>query len=175
MRNPARGWLTLLTILTACQLLLASCGFRPLLGRNNGSSQVEQLNGVQVLPVQDRSGQILRNNLIDALNPRGDRVPTSYTLEVQLAEPRQEIAIRRDETASRVSYTANTVFILRDVSGRVLFSGASSSSSTYEATNSEFASISGQRSARDRAMQEISENIRQQLASFFMRASTSKP
>jgi LPS-assembly lipoprotein len=153
----------------ATALLLSSCGFQPLMGKQEMGPAASRLAQIRVNSIEDRSGQILRNHLVDALSPRGNPVAPIYTLDIKLTEPRQEIAIRRDESASRVSYTANAGFILRDLQGKALFSGGSSSSSTYEATTSEFASIAGQQSARDRAMQEISADIRQQLAAYFFR------
>lgn len=151
-------------------LVLSGCGFHPLMADYPDSSAAEDLARVRVAVIADRSGQILRNHLIDDLTRASRSQPSQYTLHVTLTEPRQEIAIRRDETASRVAYTANATFLLRDATGFALFTGTSSSSSTYEAANSEFASIAGQRSARDRAMQEISADIRQQLAAYFFRA-----
>jgi LPS-assembly lipoprotein len=146
-------------------LTVWSCGFQPLMGARVGAPA--DLAQVRVDVIADRSGQILRNNLEDALNPKGPTVDSRYRLEVRLYEPRQEIAIRRDVSASRVSYTANATFILTDNLGRSLFSGSSSSSSTFEATNSEFGSVMAQRNARDRALEEISGDIRQQLAAYF--------
>ncbi len=148
---------------------LAACGFQPLMGARN-EMITDELARVRVDMIADRSGQILRNQLFDDL-PRQNRSEAPlYTLRVTLYEPRQEIAIRRDESASRVAYSAQASFALRDMAGRSLFGGSSVSTSTYEATNSEFASIAAQRSARDRAMQEISADIRQQLAAYFIRA-----
>jgi hypothetical protein len=148
-------------------LLLTSCGFQPLLGQSAGAA--DELSKIQVLQINDRSGQILRNNLMNDFAQPLESTSAGYTLVVRLEEPRQEIAIRRDESASRVGYTANATFVLRDVGGRSLLTGTSFSTSTYEATNSEFASVTAQRSARDRALQQISADIRQQIAAYFVR------
>lgn len=161
--------LTFHIVVLLCTLLVAGCGFEPLMARSTTNAAADDLNRIRVLTIADRSGQILRNQLLDDFDSRRDQGPPLYSLEVKLAEPRQEIAIRRDESASRVSYTANASFILRDGTGQAIFGGYSSSTSTYEATSSEFASISGQRGARDRAMQEISADIRQQLTAYFYR------
>lgn len=147
--------------------LVAACGFQPLMSAHDGTV-AEDLARVRIYPIADRSGQILRNRLVDDLGT-GRGTATLYTLDIRLTEPRQEIAVRRDESASRVAYTAAASFILRDSTGNALFGGSSSSSSTFEATSSEFASIAGQMSARDRALQELSADIRQQLAAFFYR------
>lgn len=165
----------LLWLLWSALFSLSACGFQPLLAERINGAVTDDLALIRVLPIADRSGQILRNHLEDSL--RGGRrisVDTRYTLAVTLSEPRQEIAIRRDESASRVAFSATATFVLRDSAGNALFGGSSSSSSTFEATNSEFASIAGQRSARDRAIDEISADIRQQLASYFFRGRSGK-
>lgn len=145
---------------------LGGCGFTPLLGTNHPNVQ-PGLESVRVETIPDRSGQILRNHLIDLLTPRGVQSSQPYALVVRLAEPRREIAIRRDDTASRLAYTATASFQLLDARRRSVFSGVAFSETTYEATNSEFATLSSHASARDRALQEVSADIRQQLATFF--------
>lgn len=149
-------------------LFVGGCGFAPLLGQREGGAITDDLAQIRILPIADRSGQMLRTQLEDQLRDRGRPAGGSlYTLEIRLSEPRQEIAVRRDESASRIAYSANANFVLRDNAGGALFGGSSSSSSTFEATTSEFASIAGQLSARDRAIEELSADIRRQLASYF--------
>ena len=157
-------------------LLLAGCGFHPLMGQSDVGTATAELERIRVSSIADRSGQMLRNQLMQDLAPRGDAVASRYTLQVKLQEPRQEIALSRDESASRISYAANATFTLTDsATGRALFGGVASSTSTFEATNSEFASISAQLGARDRAVQEISADIRQQLAAYFGRTARGIP
>lgn len=146
--------------------LLWGCGFEPLMGQVSHPAVQGDMQRIQVATIPERSGQILRNYLLDSLTPRGVQGPPLYTLTVQLSEPRREVAIRRDDTASRLAYTASAAFTLHDRSRRVVYSGSSSSETTYEVTNSEFATLSSQASARDRALQEVSVDIRQQLATF---------
>lgn len=126
------------------------------------------LERVRISPIPDRSGQILRNYLIDGFTPRGLQGPELYVLSITLTEPRREVAIRRDDTASRRSYSASAAFQLHDrTTRRIVFGGASYSETTYEVSTSEFSTLSSQASARDRALQEVSADIKQQIASFF--------
>lgn len=152
----------------AITMVLAGCGFEPLMGRAAHPEVQNSLDRIRVAPVADRSGQILRNHLIDALIPRGVQGAEQYVLTITLTEPRREVAIRRDDTASRLSYAASAVFTLYDRSARRnVFGGTSVSETTYEVSTSEFATLSSQASARDRALQEVSHDIRQQIATFF--------
>ncbi len=147
-------------------LLLSGCGFEALMGQTAHPQVQRDMQRIRIDMITDRSGQILRNYLLDGMTPRGVQGPPLYSLNISLVEPRREVAIRRDDTASRLSYSASVSFKLRDGNGRTVFVGSSSSESTYEVTNSEFATLSGQASARDRALQEVSADIRQQIATF---------
>jgi len=127
-----------------------------------------EMERIRIASVADRSGQILRNYLLDALTPRGIQGPELYVLSITLNEPRREVSIRRDDTASRLSYTASAAFTLHDTrQRRILFAGSSSTETTYEVTGSEFATLSGYASARDRALQDVSNDIRLQIATYF--------
>jgi LPS-assembly lipoprotein len=174
-------------ILTFCLTVVASlsaCGFQPLYSR--GSSDVpEELMRVQIgaitdpapgtirsfrrdYPIEnDRSRQLLRNYLSDSLATRGGTAPRDYVIDVQLIEPRTNIAIDRSDTTLRYGYSVYAYFQLRDRSGRSLYSGSSTSSTTFAVSQSEYATIANQRDARERAMQEISVDIRNQLAAYF--------
>ena len=159
----ARAW-----IVGAALLALSGCGFAPLYGEAGGTTR--ELERVRIDLIADRSGQILRNRLLDDLAPRGPASPSLYALSINLSEPRQEIGIRRDDTASRIGYAAIVQFRLSDAKGALLLVGRSSSSTTYEVTTSEFATVAARQNARDRAMQEISLDIRNQLAAYFLEA-----
>lgn len=163
-----RGAYMAATVWLLAEPLLAGCGFQPLMGQVNHPEVQRSFERIRINPIADRSGQILRNYLLDGLTPRGLQGSELYTLSVTLVEPRREIAIRRDDTASRLSYAATVSFMLYDrAAQRPIFAGGSSSETTYAVTNSEFATFASQASARDRALQEVSADIRQQLASFF--------
>ena len=144
---------------------LWGCGFDPLLGPTHEEARAE-LEHIRVATIPERSGQILRNYLLDGITPRGVQAPELYTLRIRLSEPRREIAIRRDDTASRIAYTASASFQLVNREGRTVFGGSSASETTFEVTNSEFATLSGLSSARDRVLQELSADIREQIAAY---------
>jgi LPS-assembly lipoprotein len=151
-----------------CLGALTGCGFEPLMGQVNHPQVQAGMERVRVATIPDRSGQILRNHLMDALTPRGLQGSEAYVLSVTLTEPRREVAIRRDDTASRLSYMASVTFMLYDRSiQRAVFVGSSISETTYEVSSSEYATLSSHASARDRALQEVSADVRQQLAAFF--------
>jgi len=148
-----------------CATLLAGCGFQPLLGRQTGASVTDNLAAIRVAPIPDRSGQLLRNALLDSLTPRGAAaVAAQYTLSIRLQEPRQTIALRRDDVISRSSYAAVATFDLVDRQGRKIATGTSTFTTDYEITVSEYATRASLEDARSRVLVLIADDIRNQLA-----------
>ncbi len=146
-------------------LALWGCGFQPLHGTTESGRQVsEQLAQIAIPVIPNREGQLLRNYLVDRLTPLGEPRVSAYSLEVILGEPRQVLALRRDDIISRYSYNANVSFNLRDRSGRIAFSGSSGFSTDYEVTNSEFATLNSRENARQRVLELIADDIRNRLA-----------
>jgi LPS-assembly lipoprotein len=160
MRIDFKNFLACLGLLVA----LAGCGFEPLHRDAGQGSAAQALATIRIDPIADRSGQVLRNYLLDRLTPRGVPAAAEYVLRVRLQEPRQTLALRRDDVISRVGYTATARFDLFDASGRRVFGGSSSYTTDYEVTNSEFATNVSAQNARDRVLELVGEDIRNQLA-----------
>jgi LPS-assembly lipoprotein len=166
VRNPSRR---ALGAAIAAALALGACGFEPLHRTTARGSAADSLAAIRIDPIADRSGQILRNYLLDRLSPRGTLARPEYVLRVQLQEPRQTLALRRDDVISRVGYSAAANFHLADAAGRRIFTGTSSFTTDYEVTNSEFATLISAQNARDRVLELVGDDIRNQLAVFLTR------
>lgn len=147
----------------ACVLAaaLAGCGFEPLHAQRGA---VAALPPIQIVPIPERSGQILRNYLLDRMAPRGESGSQAYTLVIRLSEPRQILALRRDDVISRLGYGAVATYELIDAAGKRVVSGSSSYSTDYEITNSEFATLAAQQNARERVLELVADDIRNQIA-----------
>ncbi len=149
-------------------ILLSGCGFQPLYGtRDDGTRVSDELAAVRVALIADRSGQILRNYLLDGLTPQGQSTAPRYLLSIQLEEPSRELTLRRDDTPTRIGYAIVARYQLHDGAGRLLLNSATVFDSDYEITNSEFATLSSRLDARDRLLQQMSEEIRLHLAAYF--------
>ena len=147
---------------------LSGCGFEPLYGRFGNSSIADELATIKVELIANRSGQILRNYLLDGLTPRGTPDRGAYTLRVELIEPLpQDLGITRNESVVRYSYSSVARFFLFDATTRQVFAGDASGLSSYEVTGSEFSTVSGQLNARDRVLEEIANEIKSQLGVWF--------
>jgi hypothetical protein len=75
--------------------------------------------------------------------------------------------LRRDDTPTRIGFAIVARYQLRDGAGRLLLNSATVFDSDYEITNSEFATLSSRLDARDRLLQQMSEEIRLHLAAYF--------
>jgi LPS-assembly lipoprotein len=148
---------------------LAGCGFQPLHAqRADESSVAMDLASVRIDPLRDRVGQQMHNFLRDRLNPRGQPVSPNYRLQVQLTERLSELGVRRDETATRANLRMDADFQLVDLNGeKAVFSGRSSSTTSYDILDNPFATTVSEGDARDRALRELADDIQTRLALYF--------
>lgn len=160
-------------------LTLSACGFKPLYGTQDGGPQtaganstVAEMAQVRILPLADRPGQMLHNDLRNELNPSRQSYTPKYDLRVSLSETKQELAIRQDETATRANLRLQANFSLfKHGSQERVFSGSSLSIVSYDIVDSEYATYPAEKNARKRGINELAENIRLRLASHFSRNS----
>lgn len=167
---------------TACAVLLAlgACGFQPLYGTKDEVPMSQELALVDVAPIKDRIGQELRSRLLDALTPKGAPDRPRYSLSVLLTETIEQTAVQKTAFATRANMTVTASFTLTDLrapSGRrpddlrtpsdkrpAILSGAAKVVSSYNILNSTFATLAAENEARSRAVAEIAEDIRVQIA-----------
>jgi LPS-assembly lipoprotein len=152
---------------------LAGCGFQPLYGRPGGAgpdsaSVADEMAAIKIEFIDNRSGQILRNFLLDGMTPRGEPARPTYRLQIALAEPRpQDLGIARDDSVVRFSYNVRALFRLLDArSGRVVYEDSASSSSSYEVTNSQYATVASRDNARERVLEDLALEIRTQIGQY---------
>lgn len=149
----------------AAAMTTASCGFRPLYGKAGGSD-VAVLSTIHIKQIPDRIGQKLRNLLMERLAPKGSADRTDYTLSVQLTESKRDLAIRKDETATRAELviTANFSLTANRLPKSGNFTGTVVSTNSYNVLRSDFATLSAEKNARDRALNTIADEIRLRVA-----------
>ena len=150
---------------------LSGCGFQPLYGARSGDNGVSgDIATIRIAPIPDRSGQILRNELIDRLNLSGESADPRYSLEVRLGVSKVDLGIRKDETATRTSMRFRSTFRLRDsASGAIVYSSRAAAVTSYNIVDSEYATIASERAARRRGLVLVAERISIRLAAFFNR------
>jgi LPS-assembly lipoprotein len=150
-------------------LLTAGCGFRPLYGSYGFGSEAE-LSGVYIGNIPNREGQELRNFLVERMNPRGTAASPAYSLNVSLRQLRQELGIRRDETASRANLRVFADYTLEDnETGKTILKGQSVAINSFDILDQEFATVLAERDARTKALRTIADDITTKVAIFLTR------
>jgi LPS-assembly lipoprotein len=165
-----------LLIVIAClmPLALTSCGFRPLYGKESYDATVEDdLASVQVLPIMDRTGQLVHNALLTDFNPYGEPTKPRYRLVTAVTVGVSQQALRKDDTATRNQITYNITFYLYENNARVM-TGSFSKWFSYDFLEQHYANVSAADDIHRQAAQAVADEIRNRVAAYFAKAAEVK-
>lgn len=149
-------------------LLLSACGFQPLYvekKHNNAwyfsgdfdTSITREMSQIKVEPIEERFGQIVRNELLDSLTPRGVPSHPKYRLYVELTD-RQIIqqALRNDITATREQVRYRVDYILYDAqSDEELVRGNSIAYSSYDIMSNPYSTTIAEKKRRKKTVRRL--------------------
>jgi len=140
---------------------LGGCGFHPLYGGRLAGDYDPDLAAIKVAPIPDRQGQILAMELGEKLNPRGVDTKVLYILNVRLSVAQNNLGIQRDATSTRGEVDARADFELRPVSalGQTAYTGRSRAVSSFNVLTDGYATMVAADDARDRALNDLAEDI----------------
>ncbi|MGY9055034.1 MAG: LPS assembly lipoprotein LptE [Alphaproteobacteria bacterium] len=169
-----RRLLVLASIVTAVATL-AGCGFQPVYnsGRttgNGGAPATSALHHIVVAPIPDRAGVRLRNELTELFSPL--QAPSTHTLRIALAISTQVVAIESDGSVRRQNqkYTATVHLIpAGSTDQRAEFATTVRANTGTEQLPSNFSSLVSENASEQRAIEQLAQRIRQQLAVHFAR------
>jgi len=149
--------------------LLTACSFQPLYGERTGGVPVRQaFNAISIAPIPNRVGQLVRNQLIDALTPLRQPRDPDYLLAVSLIQTKEGVAFRSDEKATRVNVTLEAKYALREFGrGAVITQGNTRSVAAFNIVRSEFANITAEADAQRRAARQVADSIALRLGVHF--------
>lgn len=148
--------------------LLAGCGYEPVYGARQGVETTAEMASIKVDPIEERLGQLLRNHLLDLLNPRGEPSQVKYRLVTQVTEAKQELAIRKSELATRSNMNLTATYRLFDIDRNAyVMSRSSTVAASYNLLTNEFATLAAEADARERGTRDLSEDITRQIALYF--------
>jgi LPS-assembly lipoprotein len=151
--------------------LLGACGFRPLLKpAEDGSGVREELLAIEVPQLTGRVGYLVRDGLVEELNPTGLEVPGRYLLDVSLRRRTSALGIQLNNTITRFNLTLVARVSLVDASTRrTLYRSVIRRVASYNAIRAPYAELSAELDAERRAAREVSVDIRNELALHFAR------
>ncbi len=155
---------------------LGGCGYRPLYASGAQGNVAGDLAAVKIGLIANRTGQQLRNILLDRMNPRGEPTQPLYKLEVAILPSRQELGVRRDDTSTRANYILVGRYRLLDAgNGRILFEAESRRVASFNISDDDFSTISAAAAARRRVARELADEIVVRIAVYLNRRRAAKP
>ncbi len=147
---------------------LAACGFQPLYSGGKGGHMATELGSIKIERIADRSGQQLRNHLLDKLTPYGQPARARYGLKVTMREGISGLAVKKSEVATRANLNVGASFSLTErATAEVLFTGTSSVVASFNILSSDFSTLIAEKGARSRAISDVAGDIQQRLAAYF--------
>ncbi len=159
--------------LAACQPLHAGGGSGLSVSQPVAAAQPAspQLAAIDILPIDGRVGQQIRNGLLFAFTGGGEPItPARYRLDIAVQVINAQIPVVDPFTNRPEVQTAgvDAAWVLVAVgSGERLVTGNAISRATYTRNRQRFASVRAERDAEDRAAKVVVEQIRAKLLAHF--------
>lgn len=162
--------------LLASVAALQGCGFRPLHAQYTAASR-PALAQIDIAIIPDRVGQMLRNELLDLMHPRGaDGVTPRFNLKIELTESRNDLAIRKDESATRANLALTAHFFVTPYAGdALLFSGTANSIVSHNVLSADYANIAARDNARRRGVRELAMQLTERLSVWLVQNNGNPP
>ena len=153
--------------LTLC-LLLAACGLKPMYAGGSSGAVASGLGAVQVAPIPERAGWLVRNALVDRLG--GEAGEPAYRLEVELDEDLMAFGIRGDAAVTRERRTLRARYQLDDLkTGEVVLDATAGSDAGIDIVSSEYATVAAEQTAQERLAGVVADQMIARLALFMSR------
>lgn len=159
---------------------LSSCGFKPLYsstGILTSSTAEENLSQIKIGLIPDREGQILRNHLLDILNPAGEPLDPQAYLEVNFKFEKAGVSVRRDGTVQRFRITGTVDITLKDKDKKtILYQDKLKHAATFSlgdlTADTGYASIVSEADAKKRVVELLAHEIHLVLATYYQKWGT---
>lgn len=151
---------------------LAGCNFRPMLLAKGADDEPvrAELAAIEIRGSEGRLGYLIRNALLDDLNPQSLPVPPRYILAVRVRSRASALGIQLDSTITRYNLTVLAAFQLRDKeTNDVLLNSTLERISSYNVSREPYADLIASQTAERRAADLVGNGISTLLAAYFAR------
>lgn len=151
-------------LIALAPLALAACALQPIYSGGARSDAARALAGIDVAPIPDRAGFLVRSALRERLG--GAAESPRYRLEVELDDKIEGFAIRRDDSSTRERRTLRARYRLVSADGsRTLIDATARTDAGIDVVrSSEFAVVAAENTALERLAVDIAEQIATRLA-----------
>jgi LPS-assembly lipoprotein len=152
-------------IALACLLTLGGCGLQPMYAGGASGKVASSLSSIQVAPIPERAGWLVRNALVDRLG--GETSNPAYRLEVELDDDLTGFGIRGDSSVTRERRTMRARYRLVELaSGQVVLDATAGSDAGIDVVSSEYATVAAEQTAQERLALMVADQMASRLALF---------
>ena len=153
----------------ALLLLLGACGLQPMYTGGSSGAVASGLGSIQVAPIPERAGWLVRNALVDRLG--GEAATPAYKLEVELDDDVTAFGIRGDSAVTRERRTLRARYRLVDLkTGEVVLDATVGSDAGIDVVSSEYATVAAEQTAQERLASVVADQMVSRLALFVRRS-----
>lgn len=147
---------------TLLLLALGGCNLQPVYSNGSAGAAQTLLSNVEVAPIPDQAGFLVRNRLVDRMQSSGN--PT-MKLEVALNDDIIGFGIRGDNSIIRERRTLRARYRLTDLStGKVLLDTTATADAGIDVVSSEYAVVAAEATTLERLSRDIADQIVARLA-----------
>lgn len=165
--------------LAALIVFISGCGFEPLYVEKTSDSDWyydndfdtgirEEMASVKVELIKDRIGQLIRNDLLDKLTPKGTpQSPKYYLSVINVDKTEIDQALRNDITATRKKVIYKVDYVLKDKEHKQLIKGNSVAYLGYDILRDPYSTTFAQKKNEKNAAKIIANDISLRLGAYF--------
>lgn len=157
--------------LAAC-LFISACGFKPMYSSNNSAPNLSaELAQIEIGNIPNKSGQYLRNALIDRFYSDAYPANARYSLKVSpIQEKVIDLDITKTSDATRAQLHLKTqITLTNNDSDEIVLTRKLSSISSYNILTSEFATRVSAQNTRENALNDLANQIELQIGLYMRR------
>lgn len=174
-KGPFGSWMIpgLLPLMISAGMISA-CGFQPLYSQNGSSPAVQAELSAILVDVRrtdsraERLEQLVYSSLLDTLTPLGVSDNPAWRLKIALEQTSKGVGFEEDDSATRFNFQIFSEWRLIDTAtGEAVFSSSSRSIAAYNVVTSQFATLTAEKDAEERAAVDLANDIRLQLSLHF--------
>jgi len=132
--------------------MFTSCGYEPIYSKNINTNK--ELLSISIKNIKNRPGQILRNTLLNKLNPERERVIIKYRLVIKIIEAKTSLGFRRDMSATRQDLEITAKYLLKKVKNEeIILKQEISSVASFDVVESVYATLVAENDARKKNLE----------------------
>ncbi|TXH12901.1 MAG: hypothetical protein E6R00_11210 [Gammaproteobacteria bacterium] len=149
----------------AFALLLSACGLKPMYSGGAAGNVAQGLSGIEVSPIEGKSGWLMRNALVDRLGAGKTGGGAQYRLDVRLDDKLEGLGLLSDDTVARERRTLRARYQLVDLSsGEIVLDATAGSDAGIDVVSSEYATIAAENTALENLTRQVADRIVTRLA-----------